>query len=246
MASLVQDLEDLYRLLSIRKAQRKDQQQQQQSQRHHRQPRRQRQHRHKKNRHQTKKKKHLSKRQQRLKKGPTVIKYHNTDAHRPIIKEQKMKRGSSGWVGGGIYWADTEAETLGKTQNKGRTLQAKVQLGRTLTVNQTTADTNMTYTKLQKMGYDSVKLTGPSTGDEYVVYNSDQVSEIDYAGSTSSRAKSSRAAMSSGLRCLNNHLLEPLRYNGSGSCDACGRTTYYGQDMMHCCRCNWGLCRSCQ
>lgn len=122
-------------------------------------------------------------RQQRLDLGPVITKYHNTDADRPIINSQKMKRGSAGWVGGGIYFADTEAETLGKTKNKGRTLQATVRLGRTLEMNVTNADSNMTYSKLQSLGYDSVKLTGPSTGDEYVVYNSDQVSEIDYAGS---------------------------------------------------------------
>ena len=169
-------------------------------------------------------------RQQRLDQGPTVTKYHNTDAHRAIIEEQKMKRGSSGWVGGGIYFADTEAETHGKTKNRGQTLQAKVQLGRTLTVTPTSADSNMTYSKLQNLGYDSVKLTGPSTGDEYVVYNSDQVNEIDYAGSTSSKSHSS--SYSSSSYCPMPSVVStsiPSVYHsisGTDTCRKCG--TYYG------------------
>ena len=166
---------------------------------------------------QTNQQSHRSERQQRLDQGPTVTKYHNTDAHRAIIEEQKMKRGSSGWVGGGIYFADTEAETHGKTKNRGQTLQAKVQLGRTLTVTPTSADSNMTYSKLQNLGYDSVKLTGPSTGDEYVVYNSDQVNEIDYAGSTSSRSHSSSTTSSLCSTCGQTGCRK------THSCRTCGR-----------------------
>ena len=234
MASLTQqDLEVLYLVLLERKAQRNDQQQQLQ-----RQQRQQLQQHHQANRQSHQNNHHSSERQQRLNQGPTVTAYHNTDADRVIIKEQKMKRGSSGWVGGGIYWAETEAETHGKTQNKGRTLQAKVQLGRTLEMNVTNADSNMTYSKLQAKGYDSVKLTGPATGDEYVVYNSDQVSEIDYAGSTSgstsSRSPSYSSSSSSSSTCST---CQQTGCRKTHTCRNCG--TYIGNlDRCHNCHYN--------
>ena len=120
----------------------------------------------------------------RLRDGGTATLFHNTSADREIISEQRMVRGSSGWAGGGIYFAGSENETLQKTQNKGRTLQAKVKLGRVLEVT-TSSVKDYSFTELQNLGYDSVKITGIRTGDEYVVYNHDQVSSISYASSSS-------------------------------------------------------------
>ena len=113
----------------------------------------------------------------RLRDGGTATLFHNTDADRKIISEQRMVRGSSGWAGGGIYFAGSENETLQKTQNKGRTLEARVKLGRVLVVT-TSSVKDFSFTELQNMGFDSVKITGIRTGDEYVVYNGDQVGSI--------------------------------------------------------------------
>ena len=113
----------------------------------------------------------------RLRDGGTVTLFHNTNADREIISSQRMVRGSSGWAGGGIYFAGSENEALQKTQNKGRTLEARVKLGRVLVVT-TSSVKDFSFTELQNMGFDSVKITGIRTGDEYVVYNGDQVGSI--------------------------------------------------------------------
>ena len=63
-------------------------------------------------------------------------------------------------------------------------------------------------------------------------------------------ANASLAAMSLGLDCLKCYTcddeLEPYRWQHGGTCDGCDEETYDGQMMMHCHRCNWGLCASCQ
>ena len=63
-------------------------------------------------------------------------------------------------------------------------------------------------------------------------------------------ANASLAAMSLGLDCLKCYTcddeLKPYRWQHGGTCDGCDEETYDGQMMMHCRRCNWGLCASCQ
>ena len=66
-------------------------------------------------------------------------------------------------------------------------------------------------------------------------------------------ANASLAAMSLGLDCPKCfYKLEPFRWDwdpgwqSGGTCDGCGVETYDGQMMMHCHRCEEGLCASCQ
>ena len=116
-------------------------------------------------------------RSERLAQGPTRTLYHQTDrdAAKSIIDSQKMRRGSVGSVGGGIYFALSVEDTERKATQKGVVLQATVRLGRTKTL--ASRDSSITFTSLCGEGYDSVRLT-VFNGDEYVVYNYDQVSDI--------------------------------------------------------------------
>ena len=45
--------------------------------------------------------------------------------------------------------------------------------------------------------------------------------------------------------CPSDHTLEPFTYSG-GSCDVCQTRIDAGTNMLHCHKCNWGLCASCQ
>ncbi len=79
-------------------------------------------------------------------------------------------------AGGGIYFAESAKETMGKAHHHGVVLKAKVKLGRIKTIS-SGGDSSVTFTKLQDEGYDSVKIPR-SGGTEYVVYNWDQVTDI--------------------------------------------------------------------
>ncbi|CEM31397.1 unnamed protein product [Vitrella brassicaformis CCMP3155] len=85
-----------------------------------------------------------------------------------------MMRGAAGIVGGGIYFAASEQATRGKAHHRGCIIEARVFLGRTLTVPAAQSG-QYTHTSLKAQGYDSVHLTGMGTGDEYIVFNWAQV-----------------------------------------------------------------------
>jgi hypothetical protein len=109
--------------------------------------------------------------------------YHLTskDSGLKIALSKKMLRGGDGWVGGGIYFAATADECRRKTKNGEAVLiKASVHLGKVKTV-QTSDAKNETFRSLHKEGYDSVQLVGPASGDEFIVYNSDQVERWDMA-----------------------------------------------------------------
>ena len=110
--------------------------------------------------------------------GHTLTLYHQTDeaGARSILSEQKMLRGSSGLAGGGIYFAESPSATEGKAHQHGVILRARVRVGRYMETS--SPDSDMTYSRLRSMGYDSVKITGRRTGIEWVVYNHGQVDMI--------------------------------------------------------------------
>ncbi|CAJ1386254.1 unnamed protein product [Effrenium voratum] len=107
--------------------------------------------------------------------------YHQTspEAAREILRSQKMRRGSGGLAGGGIYFADSKEATNKKAHKRGVILQASVRLGKVKAVCGTAYNT--TFTSLQSEGFDSVKVLDRPTGIEYVVYSWDQVSDIRQA-----------------------------------------------------------------
>lgn len=74
--------------------------------------------------------------------------------------------------GGGIYFANSIVETNNKALKKGVIIYASVYIGNSLLI---TNPTDINYNFLKKDNYDSVHITGRSTGDEYVVYDSRQV-----------------------------------------------------------------------
>ena len=111
--------------------------------------------------------------------------YHQTDfaTANIIIQTQKMKPGSGGLAGGGIYFATTPELTAHKAHKKGVILEATVALGRIYTL-EAAGDPSMTLQKLKSLGYNSVCIArAVSSGHEYVVYDPKQVSAIQYAPS---------------------------------------------------------------
>lgn len=115
-----------------------------------------------------------------LQDGPgTRMVWHHTKAGKEIGQEGRMRRGSTGCVGAGIYFAETRAECENKALTSGYAVQARIRTGRALIVNKedltNTAWKNTTFSWLKKQGYDSVEVRGFKTGTEYVVYNYDQV-----------------------------------------------------------------------
>jgi hypothetical protein len=111
--------------------------------------------------------------------------YHQTDSATAniIIQTQKMKPGSGGLAGGGIYFATTPELTSHKAHKKGVILEATVALGRIHTL-EAAGDPTMTLQKLNSLGYNSVCIArAVSSGQEYVVYDPKQVSAIRVAPS---------------------------------------------------------------
>mmetsp|Transcript_13931 Transcript_13931/g.6904 ORF Transcript_13931/g.6904 Transcript_13931/m.6904 type:complete len:91 (+) Transcript_13931:76-348(+) len=88
-----------------------------------------------------------------------------------------MKRGTQGLAGGGIYFAETPEATCHKAEHHGVVIKCQILLGNILTIGKH-GDTSITFTKLYNRGYDSV-LIPRIAGNEYVVYNWDQVQYIE-------------------------------------------------------------------
>ena len=111
--------------------------------------------------------------------------YHQTDIQSAdaILSSQKMRRGSGGAVGGGIYFATTPQNTDQKAHHKGAILSARVTIRNSLVIANPTDLANHTHTKLKASGYDSVVIKC-FNGDEYVVYNWSQVTDIKLVSST--------------------------------------------------------------
>ena len=120
-------------------------------------------------------------RSSRLSNGQTRTLYHQTDAGSgaEIMRTGQMKRGSAGLAGGGIYFASCKSATDGKAQRLGTYLEATVKLGRVKRVG-ASGDNSLSFQRLQQEGFDSVEVDRPG-GAEYVVYNHDQVTGIQYA-----------------------------------------------------------------
>jgi hypothetical protein len=107
--------------------------------------------------------------------------YHQTDAETAevILRTQRMKPGSGGLAGGGIYFATTPELTGHKAHKKGVILEATVALGKIHTLD-AAGDPTMTLQKLKSMGFDSVCIArAVSSGHEYVVYDPGQVQRIN-------------------------------------------------------------------
>lgn len=117
-------------------------------------------------------------RHQRLQENQLYPAYHQTnhDGFRGILQSNEMRRGSRGIAGGGIYFATDPNHTDHKmaVADGGFLLKCKVLLGNVSEWNASQVETDMTFSKLLKFGYDSVHIPRHG-GEEFVVYNSDQV-----------------------------------------------------------------------
>jgi hypothetical protein len=120
---------------------------------------------------------HHQSRERRLADGETRTLYHQTsrEAAVKIVASQQFHRGDpSCAVGSGIYFAVSVADTDRKARHTGTVLSASVRLGRVKTLSEAE---RTTFADLQREGYDCVRLTC-FNGDEYVVYNWDQATDI--------------------------------------------------------------------
>ena len=126
-----------------------------------------------------------NKRYERISSNIKIL-YHQTslDAAKAIQQSGKMRRGSTGMANGGIYFAISKQDTDRKAKQRGTILTCRVKLGNVKSIS-ASGDTTITFTNLINQGYDSVRI--PRTnGEEFLVYNSDQVSVIDYGNTPSS------------------------------------------------------------
>eukprot|EP01084_Bolivina_argentea_P140241 246609_1 len=111
--------------------------------------------------------------------------YHITDEQgaKAIATESdhQMRRGKVGMFGGGIYFAESIKAAMHKTEHPGVLITARVFVGKEYHCKDARGG-QFTFTKLQKMGYDSVYAPyGSGHGlSEQVVYNRDQVCVMDY------------------------------------------------------------------
>ena len=110
--------------------------------------------------------------------------YHQTDQQSAILilSSRKMKRGSTGLAGGGVYFATSETDTMHKAHSTGCVLKCQVALGRVKRI-KSNGNKSITFTQLKKEGFDSVEIPRPG-GTEYVVYDWDQVKDIKYCSFT--------------------------------------------------------------
>ena len=126
-------------------------------------------------------------RNQRLQRGQVLTCYHQTseDAAKSIISSQTFRPGTEGVAGGGMYFAVKPEETQVKTHNFGPILQCKVKLGNNKRLpydgDKNFLPTNCRdgFERCLNAGVDSVSFPRNS-GLEYVVYNRDQVYDIQY------------------------------------------------------------------
>jgi hypothetical protein len=98
------------------------------------------------------------------------------EAATAIVETQTFRRGMGGLAGGGMYFADTVEDAQRKARQRGVTLEATVYLGQPHIV-PPNGDGTISFAKLQTMAKDSV-IIPRANGNEYVVYSSDQVSDI--------------------------------------------------------------------
>ena len=109
----------------------------------------------------------------RLTHGQKIMRlFHITSFGPEIRKSGEMRRGSNGIAGGGIYFAETEAEASMKAHTSGWIVTAKVLVGRSKMMQRPEF---ATFESLYASGYHSVEYIGLRTGAEYIVYNKDQV-----------------------------------------------------------------------
>jgi len=146
----------------------------------------------------------------------TKIGYHQTSMDTTdILKKEKgiypFMAGSQGMAGPGIYFANSESETFGKALSRGGAIfKCNLHMGNMYIIRSEDdliefrfkygiqdkdGSADVIYQKLKKNGYDSVwmisnRIDFLKTGDEYVMYNTQQVipTEIRYLNNNSVRA----------------------------------------------------------
>lgn len=116
--------------------------------------------------------------------GPRVrVLYHLTARGEDIKESGEMLRGSRGLAGGGIYFADSPDTCRAKALSNGYIIKARVLVGKAKVVslgplNLGAIINQYDFTSLQGEGFDSLQIEGLRTGDEFIVYNKDQVELI--------------------------------------------------------------------
>lgn len=98
------------------------------------------------------------------------------EAAKAIVETQTFRKGSSGMVGGGIYFAESPADARRKARQGTVILEATLRMGRMYVV-PSGGNSDITFEWLQTRGRDSVCFTRDA-GYEFVVYQSYQCTNI--------------------------------------------------------------------
>lgn len=102
--------------------------------------------------------------------------YHCTDEHSAhlILADKRFIRGTTGFFGGGIYFAEKVEDAERKAHKKGVVLSSIVEVGKAVVVGQ---GCGMDFKTVQSLGCDSLKGTCLN-GIEWVVFNNSQARKI--------------------------------------------------------------------
>jgi len=105
--------------------------------------------------------------------------YHCTSqCSASAIKRNGFRCGTSGIVGGGIYFAVSVKDAIRKAHQKGVVLQCRVDVGRVYDVG-FNGDISLNLTRINRLGYNSVRIArNGEPGTEYCVYEPSRVSVI--------------------------------------------------------------------
>jgi len=110
--------------------------------------------------------------------GRVLTLYHQTSAYAGrLILQNGFRPGSSGWCGGGIYFAltpeDTYTKAIGPQSHQGFMIEAKVNVGRVKYLS-SKCDRSLNGRRVSMQRFDSVSFD-PGDGREYVVYSKDRI-----------------------------------------------------------------------
>jgi hypothetical protein len=113
--------------------------------------------------------------------------YHMTSIENAvkILHQQAMHPGNHGLCGPGIYFGADPTKLHLKAHSQGVTLCAEVDLGKVMLAKKENCFQGENWAeRLDRRGCDSVRCTGISSGDEYIVYDAYRVRSIEFIDST--------------------------------------------------------------
>jgi hypothetical protein len=153
----------------------------------------------------------------------TLTLYHCTDTESAylILADQRFIRGSDGYFGGGMYYAESVQDAERKAHKKGVVLSAEVRVGKALVCDQ---QYKGDYQSLKALGCNSIKGTCLN-GTEWVVFNNGRIRGIKVVKGINS------------FKCSDNQCARFGKYHYGGCGKVCDRNSclmYKKKHRAHC------------